>query len=265
MILRIRSEFEFLSEETMDFLLQFEVSKTDGQALEYAKTSLTPNLEHTRVSGQDAIGERIWLNAKGSITARHEAKVLVNREAADLMRLVCAASAELPAEAVAYLFDTRYCLTEKFAPFAQSEFGSFSGGALVLAIRDWIAQHFTYDPTASTAETTSVDSFLARRGVCRDYAHVLISLVRASGIPARYVACYAPDVAPPDFHAVAQVYLSDPATGHGSWHLVDPTAMSEPGNTAIIGVGRDAADVSFLTSFGMCQFVRSTVDVQRHE
>jgi transglutaminase-like putative cysteine protease len=89
-------------------------------------------------------------------------------------------------------------------------------------------------------------------------------MARASTIPARYVACYAPGVQPPDFHAIAEVFLSDPETeGGGTWQLVDATGMADPAETVKIGVGRDAADVSFLTSFGPNQFRRSSVEVSR--
>ena len=76
-------------------------------------------------------------------------------------------------------------------------------------MRDWIAGNFSYEPV-STTSTTALDSFVERRGICRDYAHVLVTLARASAIPARYVSCYAPGVDPPDFHAVAEVFLADP-------------------------------------------------------
>ena len=91
--------------------------------------------------------------------------------------------------------------------------------------------------------------------MCRDYAHVLIALARASAIPARYASVYSPDVDPMDFHAVAEVYLA------GGWHIVDPTGMTTPQRTAIIGVGRDATDVAFLTSFGDMIFKFQQVQV----
>src|SRR5690606_20831739 len=104
-----------------------------------------------------------------------------------------------------------------------------------------------------------------RRGICRDYAHVLIALARASAIPARYVGAYAPGVDPPDFHALAEVFLADPTIeGGGAWYLVDPTGMADPAHTVKIGVGRDAADVSFMTVFGEAEFGDKAVSVVRH-
>ena len=124
------------------------------------------------------------------------------------------------------------------------------------------ADKFAYEPGSSTANTTALDSFVERRGICRDFAHVAVTLARASGIPARFVSGYAPGVKPPDFHAVAEVFLADPAGGGGgAWCLVDATGMAAPAELVKIGVGRDAADVSFLTSFGMCEFLDKTVSV----
>src|SRR5690606_20825523 len=142
-----------------------------------------------------------------------------------------------------------------FQPFAEAEFGALSGGQRILAMRDWIASNFTYTPGSSTSTTTALDSFVERRGICRDYAHVMVTLARASAIPARYCSVYAPGVNPPDFHAVAEVFLADPGIpGGGAWHIVDPTGMADPAETVKIGVGRDAADVSFMTVFGEAQF-----------
>ena len=92
----------------------------------------------------------------------------------------------------------------------------------------------------------------------------MVTLARASAIPARYVSCYAPGVDPPDFHAVAEVFLADPAVpGGGAWHLVDATEMADPAETVKIGVGRDAADVSFMTVFGDARFEDKEVSVTK--
>jgi len=80
-------------------------------------------------------------------------------------------------------------------------------------------------------------------------------MARASTIPARFVSVYAPGVNPPDFHAVAEVYLDD------AWHLVDPTGMADPASIARIGVGADAADVAFMSSFGTMMLRQQSVSV----
>jgi transglutaminase-like putative cysteine protease len=72
----------------------------------------------------------------------------------------------------------------------------------------------------------------------------MIELARAADVPARYASVYALRASPPDFHAVAEVFLG------GEWHIIDPTGMASARDTAIIGIGRDAGDVAFLTAFG---------------
>ncbi len=234
----------------------------DGQAIVSSKTNLGGAKNISRVAAQDGIGERIWLQTDGRVEAAYSAQVEVDRKAADLANLPALPLHQLPGEAVQYLFDSRYCAADKFHDFADREFEGTFGGARIAAIRDWIEQNLTYAPGASGPYTDAGDTFIARQGVCRDYAHVLITLARASAIPARYVACFSPGVSPPDFHAVAEVFLADPAhEDGGKWHLVDGTGMASPHDIVKIGVGRDAADVSFLTTFGLSDFHYSTVEV----
>jgi transglutaminase-like putative cysteine protease len=110
-------------------------------------------------------------------------------------------------------------------------------------------------PGASTSSTTALESFVTRQGVCRDYAHSMIAMVRASAIPARFASVYALGVEPQDFHAVPEVFLG------GAWYLLDPTGMAKAEEMAKIGIGRDAADVSFLTSYGWAQLNAQSVMV----
>ena len=91
--------------------------------------------------------------------------------------------------------------------------------------------------------------------MCRDYAHLLVALARAGGIPARCVSAYAPGVDPPDFHAVAELWIG------GGWHLVDATRMASCGNLVRVAVGRDATDIAFMTIFGSAALNQQTVSV----
>ena len=94
-----------------------------------------------------------------------------------------------------------------------------------------------------------------RSGVCRDYAHLLVALARAGDIPARCVAAYAPGVDPPDFHAVAELWLD------GEWRLVDPTGMANCQDLVRVCVGRDATDIAFMTIFGSASLIEQRVAV----
>jgi transglutaminase-like putative cysteine protease len=165
----------------------------------------------------------------------------------------------LPGPAVPYLLDSTYCPGNRFRRFVIGEFGHLWGGERIAAMRDFIHRNVRYVPGASDAATTAQDTFLTREGVCRDFAHLLITMARASTIPARFASVYALGIDPPDFHAVAEVFLD------GAWHLVDATGMASAGTMAKIGIGRDAADVALLTSFGEAQCVAQSVEVRQVE
>ena len=92
----------------------------------------------------------------------------------------------------------------------------------------------------------------ANFGLCRG-----IALTRALGIPARFLAAYAPHLQPPDFHAIFEVWLDN------GWWLVDPTRLAPVEGLVRIACGRDAADIAFLTTQGRCELVRQTVTVAR--
>jgi transglutaminase-like putative cysteine protease len=108
--------------------------------------------------------------------------------------------------------------------------------------------HVQFKPGASFPSTSAVDTHRDRVGVCRDYAHLMISLLRALNIPARFVTSidYGADPAlgPTDFHATVEAFLG------GRWFLFDPSGISPRMGLVRIGTGRDAADVSFATMFG---------------
>ncbi|MEL6528334.1 MAG: transglutaminase family protein [Pseudomonadota bacterium] len=262
MSITIGSKFAFHLNQRTDALLQFEVAALPEQHVVDSETQIGGGIEFTKVPAQDDIGERLWLRATGRIEVNYRAKVETDRMLAPLDQLDALPLKDLPGEAVQYLFDSRYCRADAYQTLVESEFAGTQGGTRIAAIRDWIANSFEYSPGASDVGTDASDSFIARRGICRDYAHVLILLARASAIPARYVACYAPGVTPQDFHAIAEVFLADPEIqGGGTWQLVDATGMADLSKAAKIGIGRDAADVSFLTTFGPMQFLSSSVHV----
>lgn len=235
-------------------LMQIGVADVAGQRLLETRCITMPGIAHT-VPGHDGLGERLWLEPQTRFEVSYNVTVEIDRQPLPLADLAAAPLTALPGEVLEYLFPSRYCPVDTMHAAAVDMFGHLSGGAAVEAVRDWIATHLAYVPGASHGGTTALDTFHAREGVCRDYAHLLIALVRSLGIPARMVSAYSPDVNPQDFHAVAQVWLA------GAWHLVDATGMADPATTAIIGVGRDAADIAFLTIFGAATLNEQVVSV----
>jgi len=270
MTVLVSSRFSFVLSHPASVLLQFEAADMPGQEVVDAATHITPATQISRVSAQDDIGTRTWLHTEGRVEVEYRARVAAHRQIADLAALDAVSPHRLPGPAVKFLFDSRYCHSSQFVEFSDQTFGNLQGGARAAAIRDWIHANIRYVPGASSVSTTATDTFHAHEGICRDFTHLFVTLARAAAIPARYVACYAPGVTPQDFHAVAAVYLANPngadSSGEpggeaGSWQLVDATGMADLAHAAIIGVGRDAADVSFITSFAPMQFEASKVEV----
>lgn len=255
MKLAIHTTLDYDFPAPSDVLIQLEAAIIPEQRVESAYIDISPVEHFARMPGQDTIGDRIWLHLQGKLTIDYTATVAVERLVADIETLPALPTHRLPGEAVQYLLPSRYCPSDQFQNFAEAEFGALTGGARVAAIRDWIGGHLTYCPGSSVSATTALESFVMRQGVCRDFAHVMITLVRASGIPARFASVYALGVTPQDFHAVAEVFLA------GAWYPVDATGMARPEEMAKIGIGRDAADVSFLTSYGPALLNSQTVEV----
>lgn len=163
-------------------------------------------------------------------------------------------ASQMPADVLTYLNPSRYCESDLLSKFAFEEFGTMTRGfSRVNAICEWVNAHLDYCSGSTNATTTAADVLLQRTGVCRDYAHLAITLCRGVGIPARYVAGYAVDLQPPDFHGFFEAFLD------GHWYLFDPTKLAPVGGLVRIGVGRDAADVSFATLTGVALMTSQSV------
>ncbi|NCP15250.1 MAG: transglutaminase family protein [Sphingomonadales bacterium] len=255
MRLKLNVHLDYWFEELCDVLLQIEAAAVEGQLIEHAHINVAPVIHFSRVPAQDNIGERIWLQAQGRVEVDYETTVLIDRQRVDYSHLPAVALHDVPGDVVPYLLPSRYCPSDQFADIAVERFGDLEGGAKIAAIHDWVAAHLSYVPGSSNAETTAMDTYEGAEGICRDYAHLVIALARASDIPARIASVYALGVTPPDFHAVAEVFLG------GAWHMVDATGMAEVAATATIGVGRDIGDVAFLTAFGMLEMKGQSVSV----
>ncbi len=258
MKLEISASLNYRLSEPVDLMLQIEAANGGGQHVESASLDLGKPEVVARVPAGNGLCEPVWVRASGTLRAAYRATVAIDRPAADLRTLPEVPLHRLPAAAIPYLNESRYCPSNKFHAFVERRFGELAGGARIAAMRDWIESRFTYVAGTSDAETGALDSFVERRGVCRDYAHVMIALARSAHIPARMASVYAPGVTPMDFHAVAEVYLG------GDWHMVDATGMSRPTECARICVGRDAADIAFLTAYREIELVEQKVRVERH-
>lgn len=240
-----------------DILLAIEAAPTAEQRL--IEDRLTVNVAEPlqTVPGDDGVGRRTWVHAEGDFRAEYRGLLAVERQAVPIDGLSVTPRRALPAHVIPYLWPSRFCQSDRFTSFVAREFGPLEGGALVSAMAAWIAEHIDYRSGASNQMTSAVDTFVAREGVCRDFAHVMAAFSRAAGIPARLVSAYAWKLDPPDFHAVVDVWLD------GCWHLVDASGLAPTEGLIRIAVGRDATDISFMTIFGQAELLSQTVSVTR--
>lgn len=244
MRLAIDVMLDYWIEDAADVLLQIEVAALPDQKLELQDLKVWTDTPLVAVIGEDGIGQRCLARGTGSFRAEYSAVVSIDRPTVDISALAAAPPRALPGEIISYLLPSRYCESDRFEGFVHAEFAGLDGGALAVAMRDWVQDHLRYEGGTSSGTTTAMMTFADRRGVCRDYAHLLCTLARAGGIPARCVSAYAPNVEPQDFHAVCEVWLAD------GWHLMDPTGMAACHDLARVAVGRDATDIAFMTVFG---------------
>ncbi len=143
-----------------------------------------------------------------------------------------------------YLRQSRYCESDQLGNLARTEFAGLQGMDLAQGISSWVYDKLNYIPGTSRSSDGALHTLITRQGVCRDFAHLTIALMRAMDIPARLVSTYAPGVTPMDFHAVTEAFLD------GSWHVFDSTQKAPRQNFMRIATGRDAADTAWLTVIG---------------
>lgn len=256
MRLAIDVVLDYSIEDEADILLQIEVAAMADQRIERETLTVTSAQPLRAITGEDSIGQRTLAHGSGWFRAEYSAIVSIERASVDLAPLPPTPVRDLPAMVLPYILPSRYCEGERFERFVTSEFGDLQGGARAMAMRDWVEANLCYAPGTSTGVTTAMMTFAERQGVCRDYAHLLTSLCRASAIPARCVSAYAPGVKPQDFHAVTEAWLD------GGWHLLDGTGMAHCNDLARVSVGRDATDIAFMTIFGRASLQEQRVSVR---
>jgi transglutaminase-like putative cysteine protease len=206
----------------------------------------------------DHFGNRAWrlVAPVGSLTVDYDAIVEVP-STPDLVLpdLPQVAIEQLPYDVLPYTLPSRYCDSDRFTDEAWRLFSNtLEGWPRVQAICDWIHAEITYG-IGSTSHTSGYEAYQARRGVCRDFAHIGICFCRALNIPARYVYGYLPDIGVPvdptpmDFHAWFEAYLG------GAWFTFDARHNIPRIGRVVIGRGRDAVDVALTTVYGASELV----------
>jgi transglutaminase-like putative cysteine protease len=159
--------------------------------------------------------------------------------------------AELPHDALVFLLASRYCETDRLMQEAWARFGKTPlGWSRVQAICDFVHSHVRFGYQHARATRTAAEVAVERRGVCRDFAHLAITLCRCMNIPARYCTGYLGDIGVPpepepmDFSAWFEAYLG------GRWYSFDARHNAPRIGRIVMARGRDAADVAISTTFG---------------
>ncbi|MEJ0061533.1 MAG: transglutaminase family protein [Terricaulis sp.] len=158
---------------------------------------------------------------------------------------------DLPDEVMVYLLGSRYCETDRMSEMAWALFGNTPPGwARVQAIVDYVHEHIAFGYQNARATRTAWEAHEERIGVCRDFAHLAVTLCRCMSVPARYCTGYLGDIgvpysdAPMDFSAWFEAFLD------GKWRTFDARHNTPRMGRILIALGRDATDAAIATTYG---------------
>jgi transglutaminase-like putative cysteine protease len=198
----------------------------------------------------------------GTLVIDYRVKVELRPELVKWRRAAAAAGAQariVSGPAMPYLLASRYCESDKLLSFAGDRFTAIRNPyERARTICDWVREHLQFTPGATDWHTSAIDTFSERRGVCRDYSHLMIALCRASNLPARFVTGmdYGCSFGDTDFHAYVEVLVGR------RWFMFDPTGLCPRTGLVRIATGRDAADTAFSTIFGAATMQSMKLDIQ---
>ena len=158
---------------------------------------------------------------------------------------------DLPKDTLVFLLGSRYCDTDHMHDLAWNLFAQTRPGwERVQAICDYVHERITFGYPHACATRTAWQGHEERKGVCRDFAHLAVTLCRCMNIPARYCTGYLGDIGVPavpdpmDFSAWFEAYLG------GRWYTFDARHNTPRIGRIVMARGRDATDVAISTSFG---------------
>jgi transglutaminase-like putative cysteine protease len=262
--LQVGCVFAWNSEVATAAVMQVE-PRTDGPEVVRHEWSTTPAVASRSYIDRFGNTCRRLTFPPGELRIGFDADVRVSEEIDDRDAAAIEVPADhLPDNALAFTLPSRFCQSDVLGDVAWKHFGHLPPGtARVQAVCDFVHEHITFTPGSSSPMTSAVDVYQSGEGVCRDFAHLLIALLRALNIPARYAFGYLPDLgvaAPPepmDFCAWTEVFLG------GRWYTFDPRNNARRAGRVLIGRGRDAVDVAMVTSYGGPELVEMTVRADR--
>ena len=167
---------------------------------------------------------------------------------------------ELPDECLRFLLASRYCEVDRMIEMAWDLFGKTPPTwERVQAVTDWVHGNIEFGYQYARPTKTAYDMCNERQGVCRDFQHLAITMLRALNVPARYATGYLGDIGVPeapfpmDFSAWFEVYMGN------RWYTLDARHNEPRIGRVLQARGRDAVDVALTTSFGSAQLEKFTV------
>ena len=264
---RIRYQVKLLYDVFVptDFIFSVHAAETPQQRVLAEQVTLDPVVPYV-VEREPAAGNRLLRTRcdGGPFTIGYSAHVEVEHYMEEPSRIVAGPISELPASVLRYLWPSRYCQTDHVQAMAWREFGPMPAGfEQAQAVTEWVRSRIRFQVGTSGVSTSALETYNQGAGVCRDFAHLTIAMLRALNYPTRFVTGvdYGADPAlgPPDFHSYAEAYIAD------RWWLFDATGISPLTGLIRIGTGRDAADVAFATMFGRCSSGMPLVSFEAEE
>lgn len=157
----------------------------------------------------------------------------------------------IPDDVLVFLLGSRYCETDRLMQVAWGEVGHLSSARdRVEAIVAFANDHISFGYEHARPDKTAWNAYQEKLGVCRDFAHLAITLCRCVNIPARYCTGYLGDIgvpadpAPMDFSAWMEVYID------GDWYTYDARHNAARIGRVLMARGRDATDTALTTGFG---------------
>jgi transglutaminase-like putative cysteine protease len=147
----------------------------------------------------------------------------------------------------------QYLTSSAFVPCDDARVAQAAGeltagepSVVVRRVCEWTREHLVYEPGATDVSTTASGALDVGRGVCQDFVHVAIAVLRGCGIPARYASGY--------FHPDEDAGIGNRVTGQShawleawldAWYPVDPTSGAPVGTRhVLVARGRDYGDVT---------------------
>ncbi len=228
----VRAEFAATVVAHTEFVLSMAVAGTHPEVAETLSVTLDgAELPVRELAGPHGTRLHVGEVEAGVLRVAYEARV--GRAPAALVD---------PLDVIAYARPSRYVEADVLTSFARSHFAGLAGVELLLAVERWVHERLRYASTDQAWRGGAEATLASGVGVCRDFAHVVLALLRALDVPARLVSVYAPGLVPMDFHAVVEALVDD------RWLLVDATRLAPRREMVRIATGRDAADTAFLTN-----------------